>query len=122
MLQSLRGDSSRTAEVVQPQLTRNVDGAPAGDDWLHEIRYDGYRGTIQPLTRASLNLVASLSDKPSKPSAFCQQRGLILMATPLCQSKCKQNVATVRARKALGWCSQTLENCRAGLPRPRRRR
>ena len=28
---------------VKPQLTRNVDEAPAGDDWLHEIKYDGYR-------------------------------------------------------------------------------
>ena len=26
-----------------PQLTRLVDEAPRGKDWLHEIKYDGYR-------------------------------------------------------------------------------
>jgi bifunctional non-homologous end joining protein LigD len=39
-----------------------VDEAPAGDDWLHEIKYDGYRmharldrGKIQLLTRTGLD-------------------------------------------------------------------
>jgi bifunctional non-homologous end joining protein LigD len=47
---------------IRPQLTRNVDEAPAGDDWLHEIKYDGYRmharldhGKIQLLTRTGLD-------------------------------------------------------------------
>ena len=24
------------------RLTRNADEVPAGDDWLHEIKYDGF--------------------------------------------------------------------------------
>jgi ATP-dependent DNA ligase len=28
---------------IKPQLTRLVDEAPTGKDWLHEIKYDGYR-------------------------------------------------------------------------------
>jgi DNA ligase D-like protein (predicted ligase) len=47
---------------IKPQLTRLVDEAPAGDDWLHEIKYDGYRmharlhnGKIQLLTRTGLD-------------------------------------------------------------------
>jgi bifunctional non-homologous end joining protein LigD len=28
---------------VQPQLTQLVDAAPDGDQWLHEIKLDGYR-------------------------------------------------------------------------------
>jgi len=28
---------------VEPQLATLVDEPPAGDDWLHEIKYDGYR-------------------------------------------------------------------------------
>jgi len=28
---------------IKPQLTRLVGEAPAGDAWLHEIKYDGYR-------------------------------------------------------------------------------
>jgi ATP-dependent DNA ligase len=26
-----------------PRLTRLIDEAPAGEHWLHEIKYDGYR-------------------------------------------------------------------------------
>ena len=28
---------------VRPQLTQLVDEAPEGDQWLHEIKFDGYR-------------------------------------------------------------------------------
>ncbi|MER9138867.1 hypothetical protein NKI20_21800 [Mesorhizobium sp. M0830] len=28
---------------IEPQLTRLVDEAPDGPNWLHEIKYDGYR-------------------------------------------------------------------------------
>jgi bifunctional non-homologous end joining protein LigD len=47
---------------IKPQLTRLVDEAPAGGDWVHEIKYDGYRmhpridgGKIQLLTRTGLD-------------------------------------------------------------------
>ena len=47
---------------IKPQLTRLVDEAPAGKDWLHEIKYDGYRmhariddGKIKLLTRTGLD-------------------------------------------------------------------
>jgi ATP-dependent DNA ligase len=30
------------ARWIKPQLTRLVDEAPTGKDWLHEIEYDGY--------------------------------------------------------------------------------
>jgi bifunctional non-homologous end joining protein LigD len=47
---------------IRPQLTRLVDEAPAGTDWLHEIKYDGYRmharladGKAQLLTRTGLD-------------------------------------------------------------------
>ena len=28
---------------IEPQSTRLADEAPEGADWLHEIKYDGYR-------------------------------------------------------------------------------
>jgi ATP-dependent DNA ligase len=34
---------SRPPKWIKPQLTRLVDEAPTGKDWLHEIKYDGYR-------------------------------------------------------------------------------
>jgi ATP-dependent DNA ligase len=47
---------------IKPQLTRLVDEAPAGDGWVHEIKYDGYRmharidgGDIKLLTRTGLD-------------------------------------------------------------------
>ena len=47
---------------IRPQLTALVDAAPDGDQWLHEIKYDGYRmharlerGTVKLLTRTGLD-------------------------------------------------------------------
>jgi ATP-dependent DNA ligase len=47
---------------IKPQLTRLVDEAPEGKEWLHEIKYDGYRmharidgDKIQLLTRTGLD-------------------------------------------------------------------
>jgi bifunctional non-homologous end joining protein LigD len=54
--------SPQPAKWIKPQLTRLVDEAPAGSDWLHEIKYDGYRmharldrGKVQLLTRTGLD-------------------------------------------------------------------
>jgi ATP-dependent DNA ligase len=57
--------SSRTAappQWIPPQLTQLVDTAPEGDQWLHEIKYDGYRmharldrGAVKLLTRTGLD-------------------------------------------------------------------
>src|SRR3954463_14535204 len=43
MYTSRVGTTSRPPKWIKPQLTRLVDEAPAGDGWLHEIKYDGYR-------------------------------------------------------------------------------
>jgi hypothetical protein len=43
MLYSRRGIASRPPKWIKPQLMRLVDEAPTGNDWLHEIKYDGYR-------------------------------------------------------------------------------
>jgi hypothetical protein len=47
---------------IRPQLTQLVDAAPEGDQWLHEIKYDGYRmharldrGAVKLLTRTGLD-------------------------------------------------------------------
>lgn len=56
------GTTSRPPKWIKPQLTRLVDEAPVGDDWLHEIKYDGYRmharidgGKARLLTRTGLD-------------------------------------------------------------------
>jgi bifunctional non-homologous end joining protein LigD len=35
--------SSKLPATVSPELATLVDAAPAGDDWVHEIKLDGYR-------------------------------------------------------------------------------
>jgi DNA ligase D-like protein (predicted ligase) len=47
---------------IRPQLTQLVDDAPEGEQWLHEIKYDGYRmharldhGAVRLLTRTGLD-------------------------------------------------------------------
>jgi ATP-dependent DNA ligase len=47
---------------IRPQLTQLVETAPEGDQWLHEIKFDGYRmharldrGAVHLLTRTGLD-------------------------------------------------------------------
>ena len=35
--------ADRLPQWISPQLTKLVNGAPDGSDWLHEIKFDGYR-------------------------------------------------------------------------------
>ena len=56
---------SALPEWIRPQLTQLVDAAPDGDQWLHEIKYDGFRmharldhGEVRLLTRNGLNWTA----------------------------------------------------------------
>ena len=56
------GTTTRPPKWIKPQLTRLVDEAPTGKDWVHEIKYDGYRmharidgRDIKLLTRTGLD-------------------------------------------------------------------
>jgi bifunctional non-homologous end joining protein LigD len=47
---------------VEPQLSKLVEKAPTGANWVHEIKFDGYRmaarierGKVQLLTRSGLD-------------------------------------------------------------------
>jgi bifunctional non-homologous end joining protein LigD len=77
----------RPAELpqwIKPQLTRLVDEPPDGPDWLHEIKFDGYRmharldrGAVRLLTRTGLDwthkypaIAAAVSAIPAKQAYF----------------------------------------------------
>src|SRR6201981_2647986 len=75
-----RGDPTGLPSWVKPQLCKLVDTPPQGPEWLHEIKYDGYRmqarldrGRAQLLTRTGLDwtlkypaLAAALSVLPAR--------------------------------------------------------
>ena len=65
---------------VKPQLCKLVDAPPGGPEWLHEIKFDGYRmharldrGRVQLLTRSGLDwthkypsIAAAVSNLPAR--------------------------------------------------------
>jgi bifunctional non-homologous end joining protein LigD len=65
---------------IRPQLTGLVDAAPEGEQWLHEIKFDGYRmharldrGAVRLLTRTGLDwthkypaIAAAVSSLPAQ--------------------------------------------------------
>src|ERR1700730_9722738 len=75
-----RGQSPGLPSWVKPQLCKLVDAPPRGPEWLHEIKYDGYRmharldhGRVSLLTRTGLDwthkylsIAAALSVLPAK--------------------------------------------------------
>jgi hypothetical protein len=57
-----RTDVAALPGWIAPQLTQLVEAAPDGGQWLHEIKYDGYRmhtrvdrGAVKLLTRTGLD-------------------------------------------------------------------
>jgi len=74
------GERLPLPKFVKPQLATLLEDAPAGDKWLHEIKYDGYRaiaatagGKVAIYTRTGLDwsdrfasLVQPLADLPCR--------------------------------------------------------
>ena|SRR5437879_4794872 len=73
---------------IKPQLSRLVREAPDGPDWLHEIKFDGYRmharvasGDVRLLTRTGLDwthkyrpIAAALSKLPVEQAVLSTGR------------------------------------------------
>src|SRR6202162_3450216 len=57
-----RTEATALPAWIKPQLTKLVDEPPDGPEWLHEIKFDGYRmharldhGAVKLLTRTGLD-------------------------------------------------------------------
>ena len=87
-----RGEATALPAWVKPQLTKLVDQPPEGPDWLHEIKFDGYRmharldrGAVRLLTRTGLDwthkypgiasAVASLPTRQAYLDGECAESG-----------------------------------------------
>ena len=64
---------------VEPSLATLVSKAPAGDRWLHEIKFDGYRlqarieaGRVKLLTRSGLDWTAKFGKDLRRRSRLCR--------------------------------------------------
>jgi DNA ligase D-like protein (predicted ligase) len=62
LAESRRAETTALPARIKPQLTKLVDEPPEGPDWLHEIKFDGYRmharlgrGAVRLLTRTGLD-------------------------------------------------------------------
>lgn len=57
-----RAEAVELPQWIKPQLTRPVEEPPDGPEWVHEIKFDGYRmharlhrGAVRLLTRTGLD-------------------------------------------------------------------
>lgn len=57
-----RAEATTLPGWIKPQLTKLVDQPPDGSEWLHELKFDGYRmharldrGAVRLLTRTGLD-------------------------------------------------------------------
>jgi hypothetical protein len=70
---------------IRPQLAQLVTEAPSGREWLHEIKYDGYRlharldsGKVQLLTRKGLDWTHKYPGTPPLSLAVCIPEKLVV--------------------------------------------
>jgi hypothetical protein len=67
-------ESAHPPTWIKPQLTRLVEGAPTGNEWLHEIKDDGYR---RMHTRLDIRWSTFAT---SRAAARCKRRGILFGA------------------------------------------
>jgi bifunctional non-homologous end joining protein LigD len=81
-------DAAALPQWIRPQLTQLVDQAPDGSDWLHEIKFDGYRmharfdrGAVGLLTRTGLDWTHKYPAIAAAVAAIGARQGI---STPSC--------------------------------------
>jgi bifunctional non-homologous end joining protein LigD len=74
-------DAAALPQWIRPQLTELFDAAPDGPDWLHEIRFDGYRmharldrGKLALLTRTELDWTHNYPAIAAAVATTCSSR------------------------------------------------
>src|ERR1700674_2955677 len=79
-----RRPAAALPEWIRPQLTQLVQEAPEGPEWLHEIKFDGYRmharldrGAVRLLTRTGVDwthkysgIASAVASLPARPASL----------------------------------------------------
>jgi ATP-dependent DNA ligase len=85
-----RSSAAALPEWIPPQLTQLVDAAPEGDQWLHEIKFDGYRmharldrGAVRLLTRTGLDWTHKYPPIAAAVGDAHEIAGFVVSPTPL---------------------------------------
>lgn len=60
---------------IEPSLASAVDKVPAGERWIHEIKFDGYRAQIHIVNEPSKSLPAAAMTGPIACARLPMTRG-----------------------------------------------
>ena len=106
---------------IAPQLATRVDAPPDGDDWLHEIKFDGYRllcrvddGDVRILTRHEKDWTAKFPDLAmalkglSAANAYVDGEAVIFDKTGLTDFGALQNWFKAPDGRAVTYCAFDL--------------
>ena len=69
-----RRNTGKPPPYRKPQLAKLVDDVPTGNQWMHEIKYDGYRALV-----AAAHLIRALPQHLPRRSAFFPRRLRVLV-------------------------------------------
>jgi ATP-dependent DNA ligase len=91
---------------IKPQLAQVVREAPEGDDWLHEIKLDGYRmhaqldgGRVQILTRRANDWTAKYPTIAEAVAALSAQNASLVVYLGEREDKPARQVVRERASR-----------------------
>jgi len=97
---SRRAEATALPSWVKPQLTKLVDQPPDGPEWLHEIKFDGYRmharldrGAVRLLTRTGLDWTHKYSGVAAAVASLRPEK-------PISTGNCATSASTAQPRSA----------------------
>jgi bifunctional non-homologous end joining protein LigD len=107
--------------AIEPQLATLVDVPPAGDDWVHEVKFDGYRllarldrGKVRLFTRRGNDWTSRIATLPAAFSELAVESALIDGELVVLNEKgdadfqALQNTLSLEGESALSFCAFDL--------------
>ena len=110
MSNRLRSGPSGLSKWITLQLCKLVDKAPGGPEWLHEIKYDGYRMHRpplgeEPMTNAERKALYRAALSPAQPKAARETAPLRARHLKRLADTCDVGISTIRRATRAAWTS-----------------